>query len=827
MRVSSIAKLCLILIVLSTLWAESASAFSEQDEPAWVGGRNGKTLKGEFVHNVGSLQMNVTNWGVLGSFPGLGWDISDAPSAQWPAGSGVEYLYVAGLWVGAKQNGIPRVSTAYPDHEFFPGAGPTATVYESHEGGPGGSRPQHSFADDDLDGLIDEDPLDGIDNDDDGRIDEDFAAISNQMFRCKYRDDYPQSLQDSPDHYPMGIEIIQESYQWEQPELAGLIGLDYTVINRSNELLEDLYLGLYVDPDIGHRNGSRIFDDDRVAFVRDNVCIRRAPYERLVTLTFVEAWDGDGDAASTNPAPGHFALALLDHSTDVLAEKAPFSQGMSSFSVFSRMAPFSEGGEPVNDEQRYELLSVPEIDFVPEREQDFRYLLSAGPFQLSPSDSIHVRLGFLVAEDREALLDLAARTTFTQEGSWHNLDGDPYTGIGCQESLIYDPDRTIEWWDPCSMSPEPLVIPKGQRIWVNADCSWEAISNGYCGSFFYWCTGIGGAETRVPWIHASAPPPPNLRVWGTENANVLFWDNYSESIPDGISGEYDFEGYRIWRADNWNRPPGSSADNGPPSNLWMLLDEVDLVNGLDPDRSLDLMRYQPNVDADLVAWYQNALMSNPVIESARDHLPPLGYSQAEADTAIGLARSDLGLPRGKRYYRYLDREIRAGLPYFYSVAAQDHVPVRTAEGELIRYDPGLGGNPSNGFRYIVPGSQSQPTWRYDADRVFVVPNPASPETLAPWKLFPNRQDPTGLKVEFRHLPAAECTIRIWTLAGDLVKVLHHDRRTAIADGDLASTGTQAWDLVSRNGQQVASGVYLFTVDADGFPRKMGKFTVIR
>lgn len=308
---------------------------------------------------------------------------------------------------------------------------------------------------------------------------------------------------------------------------------------------------------------------------------------------------------------------------------------------------------------------------------------------------------------------------------------------------------------------------------------------------------------------------------------MLFWDNYSETVADGIHGEYDFEGYRIWRADNWDRPPGSSAENGPPADLWMLMDEIDVVNGLEPDRSLDLMRYQPNVDAGLVAWYEQALMDLPSIESAREYLPPPGFGIAEADTAIGLARAILGLPRGKRYYRYLDREIRAGLPYFYAVAARDHVPVRTAEGELIRYDPGLGGSPSNGFRFVVPGSRSQTAWAYDEDEVFVVPNPASRESMEPWKLFPNRTDPTGLKVEFRHLPAGDCVIRIWTLAGDLVKELHHDSRAAVAAGDLASTGTQAWDLVSRKGQQVASGVYLFTVDADDFPRKMGKFTVIR
>jgi len=60
-----------------------------------------------------------------------------------------------------------------------------------------------------------------------------------------------------------------------------------------------------------------------------------------------------------------------------------------------------------------------------------------------------------------------------------------------------------------------------------------------------------------------------------------------------------------------------------------------------------------------------------------------------------------------------------------------------------------------------------------------------------------------------------------------VNTLVHDETDAIAGGDYAATGTETWDLVSRNGQDVASGVYLFSVEAEGFETKIGKFVVIR
>ena len=42
-------------------------------------------------------------------------------------------------------------------------------------------------------------------------------------------------------------------------------------------------------------------------------------------------------------------------------------------------------------------------------------------------------------------------------------------------------------------------------------------------------------------------------------------------------------------------------------------------------------------------------------------------------------------------------------------------------------------------------------------------------------------------------------------------------------------GTVKWDLVSRNGQDVASGVYMYSVETDdsNFDRFIGKFVVIR
>jgi len=100
--------------------------------------------------------------------------------------------------------------------------------------------------------------------------------------------------------------------------------------------------------------------------------------------------------------------------------------------------------------------------------------------------------------------------------------------------------------------------------------------------------------------------------------------------------------------------------------------------------------------------------------------------------------------------------------------------------------------------------------------VWVVPNPY--RGGAAWDRQPIRGDPFGRHVDFLGLPAAPCTIKIWTLAGDLVAQLAHDGR----HGD----GQAAWNLISRNGQDVESGIYLFTVDSS-FGHQVGRFVIIR
>lgn len=775
---------------------------------------------GSNVHNVGELQMHVGNWGTFGSRPGSAQPYSEAPSAQWPAGSGVEYLYVAGLWVGALKGGIPLVSTAAFDREFRPTQDPIDVLYKSAEGAKGGNRLPSSEADDDRDGAIDEDWLNGRDDDLDGEIDEDFAAISKQMFSCWYTDNQPISLQLYPDHNPLNIMVRQESYQWEEDRFDDFVGIEYRITNIGKDILEDLYIGFFADCDAGPRDREKYWEDDATGriFVPFS-CTDLGPVQIDIAYTY----DPDGDEGQTL---GYFGVMFLGHTTDPTGETAPRRVGISTYANFSGDQPYENGGDPNNDFERYELLSQEIIERDQTIPRDYRMLVSAGPFaELDPDSTLMFQVAFVAGAGLNALGN-AASAQLTFDGAWFNLDGNKQTGVDGRETpVVGSANGTQVAIDTCRVElRNPITVFRGETLWVNGDCAREALFRDRCGytvaDSVKFMTGIDGKETQIHWIVGTAPPPPFVRIDDhAADGVVIYWDNFSETVPDVKTQIFDFEGYRIWRADNWTRPVGSSIANGPGNELWKLLFEADVVNDWGVDTGLDQFRYEPLTHVltpvqknDFINSLKQFMQEFPTDDPPR----PQGVTEEVFDTLRALAEWELGRDGGRQYYRYVDRSMHLGRPYFYAVTALDHGI--DDDGHFIE---GKIGDPSSNFKYVEPRSVAQPAYNYREGDIYVVPNPATTASMQAWSLAPNNDDPTGIKVEFRNLPMSPGTIRIYTVSGDLVEQIAFDGRSGV--------GTVKWDLVSRNGQDVTSGVYMYSVETEdkNFDRFIGKFVVIR
>jgi len=169
----------------------------------------------------------------------------------------------------------------------------------------------------------------------------------------------------------------------------------------------------------------------------------------------------------------------------------------------------------------------------------------------------------------------------------------------------------------------------------------------------------------------------------------------------------------------------------------------------------------------------------------------------------------------------VDTHVLNGFPYFYAI-----VPISVVPGDTPATDLLLQGNPSaTNAQVVYPRADAVP----DQEHVFVVPNPY--KGGAQWDLVPRDEDPSGTKVAFMNLPRTKGTIHIYTLAGDLVKDLPFDGRAVpdIQSGkDPVTTapGSVPWNLISRNGQRIVSGIYLYSVDSE-LGRQVGRFVIIR
>lgn len=121
------------------------------------------------------------------------------------------------------------------------------------------------------------------------------------------------------------------------------------------------------------------------------------------------------------------------------------------------------------------------------------------------------------------------------------------------------------------------------------------------------------------------------------------------------------------------------------------------------------------------------------------------------------------------------------------------------------------------FEFVTdaPSLDSQQA-QSDLDKIAVVPNPYV--GAASWEPFSTNVGRGERRIYFLHLPR-ECTIRIYTISGHLVQTLQHNSSN--------DDGQAAWNLVSRDGMDIAYGVYIFHVDAPSVGTKIGRFAVLK
>lgn len=753
--------------------------------------------------DAGAFSFRITNIGVLGNaYYDVG--LSNDPSLEFPRGSGREALSHAELWVGAtRADGTIGVSGG-PILEWRPTLEPSDRV-RVVEAGALGTR---ATVDDDGDGRIDEESANGRDDDGDGEVDEDVFLPSQQMAEAAFRDDQPEAIgyvgPQGETHRPLGLEVRQQVFAYNAPGYERIAGVHWFVTNRSDERLTDVRLGLLADLDSREVNAAGSQNDDVVFEFADSVTWYEGRStiggiwikECYRTLAGRSVGVRDGSRADL-PWVG---LVGLSHTTDPLgliynfvaagtraaydARRAPAKDTTFRYTVFARGVAPRQGGPPTIDVDRYEALRGEFPSSNRSQLRDYSVLLSCGPFaKLDPGETVEMAVAFVLGQNADSLVASATNARLLWHGVFQNRQPDTsqlgdhtggFTGLNGHE-LCYSPPAGITFrWDPnCNKKyiedpaydnvnnfppagdPEVLYRSDLPCIWTDWDCD-----N---------CTGRDGRETQVHWTTGTAAPPqPSVRVTAGERQVEVAWDDYPEIvIGAGINpgGRWRFGGYRLYRLSDWTREALF-----PPIPQWQ----------------------------QIAAFGNDTLFGATPLASVTDPTVPYDYILYERQHH----------PVGR--YRYLDREVLDGFDYHYAVTT---LAVRdTVQGGVPRIE-----TLESPFRAVF-GDIVRPRAeaRDDVSNVRVVPNPY--RGGAAWDRRPVPGDVFARHLDFVGLPRTRSTIKVWTVAGDLVAQIEHDGR--------GGNGQASWDLISRNGQDVVSGLYLFTVDSPA-GQTTGRFVVIR
>ncbi|MBD3297969.1 MAG: hypothetical protein GF341_04880 [candidate division Zixibacteria bacterium] len=399
--------LTILVCVLATLHAtpQSASARSapvdrpdgEYVIPAGVAAAETSPLFR--THENSQVRTAVTNWGVIGNWSldlidssTLGTsDTLPAPSFESPPGSGINYLFEAGLWIGGIVAGDTLVSTANmdwpPRNELRPPLSSPPVFTDTL-----GDEEFRSVMFDTLTdpGIVDDDDIDGI-------------------------------------HRPLPIRVELVTRLVDEPAFGQGLIVEATITNIGSESIDDFWVGWHTDADVGLYSNSNRWRDDISGFRDTTVAIDGNAYD------IAAAWsaDNDGDPDSTT-------LLFTDNSPTrllgVMHLGSTPALPMASFNwwqlAFVQAYDWGPSRDPANtnsdggfgrmegDAARYDRMANGEIDYdqvysaldftadgwIPPTEAsiatdiangaDTRFLLTRGAIDLAPGEAITTAWAF-------------------------------------------------------------------------------------------------------------------------------------------------------------------------------------------------------------------------------------------------------------------------------------------------------------------------------------------------------------------------------------------------------------------------------------------------
>jgi hypothetical protein len=484
-------------------------------------------------HNVGGMALGVTNSGTFGDGYLMGsFDCFTGRlvrPCQFPIGSNTKYLYSANLWIGGIIGTDTLVSVGADgwvySQELHPDVSPDGAMKYRSIYSTGAARI----------GAVSE---------------QDFVAAYFDTCRVDCAGLITPDFLDGRAHRPLRIRVDQKTYAWSRRTVFNTTFFDLRITNIGDSTFHKMYLGVYVDGDVYASDyPTGYFDDISGYFSSVSDTTIECGFDRRIPTAWIS--DNDGELLDDHLVPNVTATALLN---------APEDRGTVSFNWWvsngdprrdfgpTRKAnhrDFGTGGTgtPVGDRNKYWMLGNGDIDYNQAMTpsifptdtiwefpgwdtafdlalgEDTRYLLSLGPVDLDPGQSVPFVFAYV-----------GGRSFHTIEDNIQNLPQDPWT---YEANLGFsDLKRSIKYASLVYDNPG-----------VDTDTDGYSGTFVVCGLDTNWVTGDGVPDFRV------AEPTECPQVWVTPQPGgaVIRWNGAAtERNRWSVDGRLDFDGYNVY-----------------------------------------------------------------------------------------------------------------------------------------------------------------------------------------------------------------------------------------------------------------------------------------
>ncbi|MFC2085893.1 hypothetical protein ACFLRO_01630 [Bacteroidota bacterium] len=689
----------------------------------------------EAVVSIGNVGVTVTNSGFFGK-ASVRANPTGPPSFEYPLDSGIEHLFESGLWIGAiRSDRVVSVRTGAITSSG--GYRPGATGYEL---APSSIIRERSR-------LLGSDAFNT-------------SAVSHQDFIATFTDTafvLPGTSIPMPD--PAGrlnASITMSSYAWNFPFAESFVVLNFDITNVGDATWDSVFVGLYHDLVVRNVNtttetGSAFFNKNglgQIDSVMATYAFNAGGIEESINTYGASTFLG---AEWRDPATGEMRY-IHPNVADELEEA-----GLPVPVWVPRWWGFSAGTDPeltrpANDLARYRRM---------------------GTLYPNPDD-------YLTEEELEDAREAWATTLRTGglsgNGNWIGLES-----IGPVSSL--PPGDTLratfalvaaakpQEFQTVGLRPvdtdETRELLLGNVNWAHRTYQGEDLNNN--GKLDPGEDANGdGKLTR--YLIPEPPSSPLVRPELSAGTVSVYWDASSETSRDPVTGQFDFEGYRIYRSN-----PGD-------------------------DRAGDLIGA-----ASLIAQYD--IPGNNT-----------GFNNGFEPVRL---ESPVTFPGDPTIYEYVfvDEGVSSGWQYAYAITAFDR-------GDVGIGLPTFESSKTSGAVRVFPGTAAD-----NDGKVGVYPNPyrvnaawdgaTSKTRRLNFYNLPSRSEIRVYTLAGEVVAAMEHDAASYN--GD---IRWYDDFSA--EGRVLPGGEHSWDLLSDNGLALTSGLYFFTVkDVEDGSLQTGKFAIIK